>query len=122
MSATVASGQSIGAVEEVALAELARIAATGATAAELDAVKRQLRARFVFDGDSVTDVAHQIGYFATIGRWQDWVEARPRLEAVTLDDVHRVAGAYLAADNRTIGVFEPTPADRNGDSDPAGGR
>ena len=77
VSATVASGQSIGAVEEVALAELARIAAAGATAAELDAVKRQLRARFVFDGDSVTDVAHQIGYFATIGRWQDWIEARP---------------------------------------------
>ena len=122
VSATVASGQTIGAVEEVALAELARIAATGATAAELDAVKRQLRARFVFDGDSVTDVAHQIGYFATIGRWQDWVEARPRLEAVTLDDVHRVAGAYLGADNRTIGVFEPTPADRGGDSPPAGGR
>ena len=122
VSATVASGQSIGAVEEVALAELARIAAAGATAAELDAVKRQLRARFVFDGDSVTDVAHQIGYFATIGRWQDWIEARPRLEAVTLDDVHRVAGAYFAADNRTIGVFEPTPADRNGDSVAAGGR
>ena len=85
-------------------------------------MKRQLRARFVFDGDSVTDVAHQIGYFATIGRWQDWVEARPRLDAVTLDDVHRAARRCLAADNRTIGVFEPTPADRDGDSVAAGGR
>ena len=45
----------------------------------------QLRARFVFDGDSVTDLAHQLGYFATIGRWQDWHEVNARLAAVTLD-------------------------------------
>ena len=121
LSATVASGQTLAAVEEVALAECARIAAAGPTAAELDAVKRQLRARFVFDGDSVTDVAHQIGYFATIARWQDWAETPSRLAAVTLDDVHRAAAAYLATDNRTIGIFDPTPAERGGDS-ASGGR
>ena len=112
ISATVASGQTLAAVEDAALAECARIAAAGPTAAELEAVKRQLRARFVFDGDSVTDVAHQIGYFATIGRWQDWAEVPSRLAAVTVDDVHRAAATCLATDNRTIGVFEPTPAER----------
>ncbi len=80
----------------------------GPTAAELATVQAQLRARFVYDGDSVTDVAHQLGYFATIGRWQDWHEAFARLAAVTVDDVHAAARRYLAADNRTIGVFEPT--------------
>jgi zinc protease len=112
ISATVASGQTLAAVEDAALAECARIAADGPTAAELEAVKRQLRARFVFDGDSVTDVAHQVGYFATIGRWQDWAEVPSRLAAVTVDDVHRAAATCLTTDNRTIGVFEPTPAER----------
>jgi zinc protease len=112
IGATVASGQTVAAVEDAVLAELARIAADGPSAAEVEAVKRQLRARFVFDADSVTDVAHQLGYFATIGRWQDWADVPSRLAAVTPDAVHRAAAACFAADNRTIGVFEPTPADR----------
>ena len=30
--------------------------------------KAQLRARLVFDGDSVTNIAHQLGYFETIAQ------------------------------------------------------
>ena len=80
----------------------------GITSAELARVRAQLRARFVFDGGSVTDLAHQLGYFATIGRWQDWGEVNARLDAVTTDQVNAVAAKYLTADNRTLGVFEPT--------------
>ena len=72
VSATVAHGQSLAAVEAAVLAELDRLVADGVTAAELTRVLAQLRARFVFDGGSVTDLAHQLGYFATIGQWQDW--------------------------------------------------
>jgi zinc protease len=115
LSATVATGQSLAAVEETALAEIDRLIREGPTAAEVATVQAQLRARFVYDGDSVTDVAHQLGYFATIGRWQDWHEAFPRLEAVTVEAAQRAAARYLDADNRTIGTFEPTPAGRGGD-------
>jgi zinc protease len=114
VSATVAEGQSLVAVEEAALAECARFVREGPTAAELATVQAQLRARFVYDGDSVTDVAHQLGYFATIGRWQDWHESFTRLAGVTVDAVHAAARRYLTADNRTIGVFEPTAAGRSG--------
>jgi predicted Zn-dependent peptidase len=31
-----------------------------------------------------------------------------RLAAVTRDEVNAVARKYLGADNRTIGIFEPT--------------
>ena len=77
----------------------------------LATVQAQLRARFVYDADSVTDVAHQLGYFATIDRWHAWPEVFTRLAAVTVDAMHAAARRYLAADNRTIGVFEPTPAE-----------
>ena len=111
ISATVADGQSLAAVEDAVLAECDRVVRDGATADELAAVQAQLRARFVYDADSVTDVAHQLGYFATIDRWQAWPEVFRRLAAVTVDGVHAAARRYLTADNRTIGVFEPTPAE-----------
>jgi zinc protease len=112
LNATVAAGQSAAAVEQVVLAEIERLAADGPAPTELATAKAQLRARFVFDGDSVTDVAHQLGYFATIGRWQDWPEVFGRLDAVTLEAVHGAVRGYLTADNRTIGIYEPTPAER----------
>jgi zinc protease len=108
ISATVAHGQTLAAVESAVLEQCALVARDGVTAAELARVRAQLRARFVFDGGSVTDLAHQLGYFATIGRWQDWGEVNARLDAVTLDQVNAAAATYLTADNRTLGVFEPT--------------
>jgi zinc protease len=113
ISATVAEGQSLGAVEEVVLAECERIVRDGPTAEELATVQAQLRARFVYDADSVTDVAHQLGYFATIDRWQAWPEVFTRLAAVTTDAVHAAARRYLAVDNRTIGVFDPVTSERS---------
>ena len=71
----------------------------------------QLKARFVFDAGSVTDLAHQLGYFATIATWQDWGTIGDRLAAVTPEAVHAVARRYFDADNRTIGIFEPTAAE-----------
>jgi zinc protease len=73
----------------------------------LTKVRAQLRARFVYDGDSVTDIAHQLGYFETIGSWRAYPELIPRLATVTLDQVNAAARRYLTKDNRTIGWFEP---------------
>jgi zinc protease len=75
IAATVAHGQSLAAVEQAALAECDRMVADGPRDGELVKVLAQLRARFVFDAGSVTDLAHQLGYFATISRWQDWLSA-----------------------------------------------
>jgi zinc protease len=109
--ATVAEGQSLQAVEAAVLPELERVARDGITEAELTKVRAQLRARFVYDSDSVTDIAHQLGYFETIDRWQTYRDLIPRLATVTLDQVNAAARRHLTADNRTIGWFEPeTPA------------
>ena len=57
--------------------------------------------------DGVTDIAHQLGYFETIGSWQDALTLGDRLEAVTADDVHAAARTTFSPANRTIGWFEP---------------
>ena len=105
--ATVAEGQALKDVEDAVLAELQRIAEHGITEAEFSKVRTQLRARFVYDIDSVTDIAHQLGYFETIGTWTTFQDLIPRLATVTLDQVNATARRYLTADNRTIGWFEP---------------
>ena len=111
ISASVADGQTLAAVEQVVLAEIDRLCSGGITDAELTKVRAQLRARFVYDADSVTDIAHQLGYFETISSWKSYETLRARLDTVTADAVQQAAARHLAPSNRTIGWFEPTPAD-----------
>ena len=105
--ASVAEGQTLAAVEEVVLAEIDRLRSGGITPEELKKVHAQLRARFVYDGDSVTDIAHQIGYFETIASWPAYHSLRNRLDGVTIEQVQAAAVKYLTPSNRTIGWFEP---------------
>jgi zinc protease len=107
VAATVAEGQSLQTVESVLLQEMDRLAHDGITTAELTKVRTQLRARIVYDSDSVTDIAHQLGFFQTIAGWRDYHALETRLSTVTLDEVNDVARRYLTPDNRTIGWFEP---------------
>jgi zinc protease len=109
IAATVAQGQGLQAVEQATLAELDRLMAEGPRPDELTKARSQLRARLVYDADSVTDIAHQLGYYETIATWQSWPRLFDRLAAVTAAEVHAAARRYLHADNRTIGWFEPTP-------------
>ena len=66
LSFTAMAGVPLEAVEEAALEEIERVRTGGVDAAEVARAKRQLRARLVFENDSVTNIAHQLGYFETI--------------------------------------------------------
>lgn len=108
VAATVAEGHTLQAVEAAILAELERFVASGPTEDEVEKARTQLRARLVYDADGVTDIAHQLGYFQTIGSWRDWPGLLDRVAGVTADQVHAAARACFRPDNRTIGWFEPT--------------
>jgi zinc protease len=107
INASVAEGQSIASIEDAVLGEIEQLRSRGITPAELTKVHTQLRARFVYDADSVTDIAHQLGYFDMISSWRAYEKLRERLDAVTADSVHAAAAKYLTPANRTIGWFEP---------------
>jgi len=109
VSVTANEGTPLAAVELALLDELERVRREGITDAELVKAKAQLRARLVFDSDSITNIAHQLGYFETIAS-VDWFATVPaRIAAVTLEDVAAAASIMLAASNRTVGWFEPLP-------------
>ena len=109
VSATATEGTALAAVESAMLVALDEVRRSGITEAELSKAKAQLRARLVFDNDSVTNIAHQLGYFETVAS-AELVDALPsRIAAVTLDQVGTMAGSTLRESNRTIGWFDPVP-------------
>jgi zinc protease len=107
ISCTVTEGRTLVDVEGAALEALTAVRANGITPEEFTRAKYQLRARYVFESDSVTNIAHQLGYFQTIANvdlYRNFVEA---LDAVTLENVARAATQYLAPAQQTIGWFQP---------------
>jgi zinc protease len=111
VSTTATDGTPLASVEAVLLEELDRVAREGITDAELSKAKAQLRARLVFDNDSVTNIAHQLGYFETIGGIERLSAVPARIADVTVDQVGAAARATLTPSNRTVGWFDPLPID-----------
>ena len=107
LSATANEGTSLASVEAAMLEALAGVEQDGITVAELGKAQEQLRARLVFDSDSVTNIAHQLGYYATIANVDAFTTAPARIAAVTLEEVATAAVTVLAPSNRTIGWFDP---------------
>ena len=109
ISVTATDGTPLATAEAALLAELDAVAAQGITPAELTKAKSQLKARLVFDNDSVTNLAHQLGYYETIASVDVFRDLVPRIATVTLEEVAAVARSVFSASNRTIGWFEPLP-------------
>ena len=110
ISLTATDGTSLDAVEDTVLRALDAVRERGVTEQELLKAKTQLRARLVFEQDSITNLAHQLGFFETIASWRYFPTIAARIQDVTPDDVAKVAATRLVASNRMIGRFQPTPA------------
>jgi zinc protease len=106
LSLTATDGTPLATVEAALLEELDRLGRHTIASAELATAKAQLKARLVFDNDSVTNIAHQLGYFETIGCLDTFTSAPSRIAAVTIDEVEDAAGRLLSPANRTVGWFE----------------
>jgi len=108
ISATAIEGVGLQEVESAATEALDDVVRNGITERELAKAKNQLRARLVFENDSVTNLGHQLGYFQTVATLDVYQDAPNRIAAVTQADVNRVAARYLRSDRRTVGWFRPT--------------
>ena len=90
---------------EVIKAEWARMAADGITAEELDSAKRYLTGAFPLRFDSNAKIANYLVFMQEADLGIDYLERRNGLiEAVTLDDVKRVAAWLLKPENLSIVV------------------
>jgi zinc protease len=107
ISLTATEGTPLAALEEALLRELDRVVRDGVTPEEVRKARNQLRARLVFEQDSISNIAHQLGYFETIASWRLYPSVGRQIDAVTPDEVSAVAASRLKASSRTIGWFNP---------------
>ena len=63
----------------------------------------------MFESDSGTNIAHQLGYFQTIATVDLYHRSWDAIAGVTLEAVARAAASCLRASNRTVGWFKPLP-------------
>ncbi len=109
LDGTPASGVSNEKVEAGLEAEAARLQTTPVTAEEMARAVRQIEAAFVYQNESVSAQAGQIGRFAAINQPHYLDTYLDKIRKVTPADIQRVAQKYLTADNRTVATFEPQP-------------
>ena len=61
----------------------------------------------MFETDSPTNIAHQLGYFETVAGPNLFSELQRRIQMVTAEQVSDVARRRLDARQRTVGWFRP---------------
>ncbi len=94
-------------IEEAMYAEIDKIVADGITAEELAGVKQRARANFIRGLQGNAGMAGQLAFYQTYyDDWRELFNEAARIEAVTLEDVKRVAGEIFIESNRTVGIIE----------------
>ena len=89
-------------------AEIERLKTESVKPEELEQVKTQLKAGLLRTLDSNMGMARQLAeYEAKTGDWRNMFEELTKLEAITPQDIQRVARATFTEENRTVGRLLP---------------
>ena len=106
---TPSAGVTNNAVETALEAEIAKMQTTPVTAGELARAITQTEATFIYQNDSVSGQANDLGAYAVIGLPHYRATYLNKIRAVTAADIQRAAKTYFTADNRTVAYFDPQP-------------
>jgi len=97
------------AVEKTVLKELKKLADDPAAAAELKRAKQSVLADYIFSRESSHGLADSIARGVTVGDLDQLKGYLARIMGVSTEDVQRVAGKYLRADERVVVWSLPKP-------------
>ncbi len=101
-----ARGVALDSLMQDVYAELRRIKEEGITPEELERAQTRARASLIGQLDSNTGLAYQLaGYEARTGDWRNFFRRLDELQAVTTEDVQRVARETFTRDNRTVALL-----------------
>lgn len=93
-------------------AELERLKREPVTEAELEKARRRERADLIRSLNSNLGLARQLAFYHVVtGDWRNLFQRLEALEAVSAEDIMRVAKEYLVTSNRTIGRLETASQD-----------
>jgi predicted Zn-dependent peptidase len=92
-------------LEEGWYAEIEKLKNEPVPAAELQKVKNQFAASNFRRLKSNFFLLVQLGYYEGLGTWEEINDSPKRIEAVTADDIQRVAKTYLTKTNRAVATY-----------------
>ncbi len=93
------------ALEEAWYAEINRLQEEPVPAAELEKVKNQFAASNFRRLKSNFFLLVQLGYSEGLGTWEEINDGPKRIDAVTADDIQRVAREYFGINNRSVATY-----------------
>lgn len=103
-------------IEPLLFAEIEKIQKDGITDQELQKVKNQMQADTFRRQESNMGLVYALAEAECAGTYKDFQEEPKRLQAVTKEDVQRVARQYLTKENRSVLVYHRKA--ENGPVDP----
>jgi zinc protease len=108
ISATVRDGHSCQEVENALHAETDRMAQGDISKQEFEKARKQAKALFAYDSESVSSQGLWLGFAETLVGDYEWFDTfLDKLMAVTLDDVKRVSADVFQPNRRTVGWYVP---------------
>ena len=88
--------------------EIERLRTSPVEEDELRRAQKQMRSQYTYSSEGVTNQAYRLGQMEIVATPERAESLLTDIEAVTPDDIQRVANRYLGTDNRTVGWLLPT--------------
>jgi zinc protease len=107
LSAELLPNKEVPEVEKALDEEIERLKKEPVGERELEKVKNQLEASFVFGQDSIFNQAMLLAQHEVALSWKAIDDYIPAIRKVIPEDIQRVAKKYLTPDNRTVGILIP---------------
>jgi len=115
LQGTPSQGHTIDELDAALREEIDRLRDTLVSKDELERIKAQVTASKVYQMDSVFYQAMQIGMLETVGLdWQEGEHYVDRINAVTPEQIRKVAREYLSDDHLTVAILDPLPMNLSG--------
>ena len=118
MGAEVTDGNTPEQVEQVIYSLAEEVKSKLVPLKELQKVKNNFAAAEYRRLSSNHPILMQIMRSEGLGNWREINEAGPKIQAVTAEDLQRVAKKYFAKENRAVAVYTRKPGTGGGDEDP----
>ena len=118
MGAEVTDGNTPEQVEQVIYSLVEEVKSKLVPLKELQKVKNNFAAAEYRRLSSNHPILMQIMRSEGLGNWREINEAGPKIQAVTAEDLQRVAKKYFTKENRAVAVYTRKPGVEGGDEDP----
>jgi zinc protease len=93
--------------EKIIADEINKLISNGVTVDELEQAKAVIKANVVYGRDGSYAIADQLNETIAMGDWTKYVTQPKAIQAVSAEDIQKVAAKYFTQTNRTTGWFVP---------------